>query len=332
MRRNNLAVICPSSTDATSFYRGYGVMGHLRRICPQLNIVQLSEINWATLTMVDAMFMQRPFTDGHLLMAKLTKRQGIPLWVDFDDALLFVPEANPTAKMYGDPRIRKNVAEIAAMADVMTVTTEHLAELMRPLCKDVRVIPNAFPDHLIAEFPPVAEPPLNRLVMWRGSNTHRADLNLVAKQIVDASHKHRDWTWLFCGEAPWFTDFMPRDAVTIAPPVDILEYFDLIAKCRPSLMLVPLVDDDFNRAKSNIAWLEGTYAGAAVLASHLPEFQRDGATTFRDATEFADNLSALLTSPSLPALRQRSLNEMRDRWVLTKVNKQRADVVAEIMG
>jgi hypothetical protein len=46
-------------------------------------------------------------------------------------------------------------------------------------------------------------------------------------------------------------------------------------------MFVPLVDNEFNRAKSNIAWLEGTWAGAKTIASDLPEFNKPGVTVYK---------------------------------------------------
>lgn len=51
-------------------------------------------------------------------------------------------------------------------------------------------------------------------------------------------------------------------------------------------MIVPLEDNSFNRAKSNIALIEGTLAGATVMATNLPEFSDSWCHTFRTNADF----------------------------------------------
>jgi hypothetical protein len=78
---------------------------------------------------------------------------------------------------------------------------------------------------------------------------------------------------MFVGDDPWFTRFIPKSRrIVIKQPLDIYEYMQLIVQTHPALMIVPLVDSNFNRCKSDCAWLEGTFAGATVLA---PEFQAE---------------------------------------------------------
>jgi hypothetical protein len=53
----------------------------------------------------------------------------------------------------------------------------------------------------------------------------------------------------------------------------IIDYFKFFNELNPNIFIYTLKDTQFNRAKSNISWIEATYAGAAVIApSFLPEF------------------------------------------------------------
>jgi hypothetical protein len=65
--------------------------------------------------------------------------------------------------------------------------------------------------------------------------------------------------------------------------MDIIEYTHLLQNCQSSIMIVPLVKNDFNKAKSNIGFIEGTFAGAMTIAPDLPEFKKcNGCVTYTD--------------------------------------------------
>jgi len=56
----------------------------------------------------------------------------------------------------------------------------------------------------------------------------------------------------------------------------------MLQDANPHYMLVALEECDFNRGKSNIAWLEATFAGAACIAqSSMPEFARVPTVQYR---------------------------------------------------
>ena len=78
-------------------------------------------------------------------------------------------------------------------------------------------------------------------------------------------------------------------------------YMDLLAKCDVSLM--PLSDGGFNRAKSDLKFIEAGANRVAALASHVVygETIEDGRTglLFRDPAEFQAKLLRLATMPEL---------------------------------
>ena len=74
----------------------------------------------------------------------------------------------------------------------------------------------------------------------------------------------------------WLFQKVGRQSGNMEPQIwerEVPRYFQNLRRLKPTYCFVPLYDDVFNRCKSGIAWLEGTYAGAVCLASALPEFQ-----------------------------------------------------------
>lgn len=324
----NLAVICPSMTDATSFYRGLGPLGELRRQRKDLSLCLTPEINWATLNLVDGVFLQRPFADSHRKIAEIVKNNKTPLWVDFDDDLFAVPEWNPCYSIYNKDRVQKNIAEITAMADVVSVTTQELADKLAPLNKNIRIIPNALNLRLVGLPKPIEKKP-GTLVFWRGSKTHRLDLNECAEACIHAAKRDPGLTFFFIGESPWFADYMPDNQVICAEPVDPIEYHQLLAKLQPNLQIVPLYDCPFNRSKSNIAWIEGTWAGAAVVGPTWWKVPMAGAEISDFQTRMGYVLDHLDFDTRLE-LNQKAWHHLQEHYTLETVNEQRLTILKEL--
>lgn len=336
----NLGVICPIQTDATSFYRGLGPLSQLRKDFDDLSLVFPQEVNWSSLSLCDALFLQRPFTAAHLKVAELAKANRVPLWVDFDDDLFSVPAWNPCSSTYNKEDIQKNIATICAMADAVTVSTEPLKEKLQPLSKRTLVIPNALPIQLLGtptkqerDLGPLTEGD-GTLVLWRGSQTHRRDLTLAANACVELAQAHPSVTWFFLGDSPWFTDYMPEMQTITAPPVDPIDYFCLLQKIRPDIVIVPLEDCPFNRSKSNIAFLEATWAGAATLAPKFPEWEGwPGITHYTSSQGFKQALDGLLQlpRPNRQDLVKASWEAIEQKRTLGATNAIRAQVIKELV-
>jgi hypothetical protein len=297
-----------------------------------LTVSFVSETSWATLAFADVLFMQRPHRQRDLDTLKMAKAQGVKTWVDYDDFLLDVPTDNPTAKHYRSEATMKCVAECIATADVVTVSTPFLAEKLAPLNTNIVVIPNALNTKLFNIEAPVVGVEQNNVILWRGSATHRADYSTVAEQLVELAYRPelKAWAWVFLGDRPWFTELMPPKNVVCMEPLDVIEYHSFIKTLKPALMFVPLVENDFNKCKSNCAWLEASYAGAVVAAPHMQEWKRSGIVQ-GVADSFGKNITHLVENP---AIRQRCANlsreYIREHLTLEKVNQKRMEVINQL--
>lgn len=321
----------PNRDDATSLYRAMGPFGRLSKSM-ELSLVFPPEVSWSTVAMVDVMFLQRPFTANHVVMAERARSSRVPLWIDYDDDLFAVPPENPTYGVYSHESTQKQVAKICAMADVITVSTETLKEKLKRLNKNIIVVPNALDDWLLEKRLPRREP-REQLVFWRGTSTHQKDLMEVSGELyeVATSEAAQKWSWQFMGYNPfWISERMGKNCI-ISDALDPLNYLQYLDKLSPALMVVPLTFNDFNRAKSNIAWLEGSYAGAAVIAPDMPEFRRPGCMTYKNSEEFQAILAMCIAGKyNLTEKNETSWNHIRRHLTLTQVNPLREQILKSL--
>lgn len=334
----NLLTIIPKMTDGTSFYRGVGPLSHLKEIATadgapfQMGIY--SSLDWSILAFQHGVFAQRPFTKEHLRAIEISKANGRRVWVDYDDNLLKVPRDNPTHETYEENK--KNVATILAIADEVSVSTLALgAEFneirKRAKLKPCRYIPNAWNSHMVKEHPERAEA-RNPLVIWRGSATHDRDLLTYANELQAVSREFKQWTFSFIGKPFWMVmEMLNTPNVLQLPAVDTIEYFDVLGKTRPSVMVVPLHSSDFNYCKSNIAAIEAFYAGAVPIVPDWEEWKVPGALRYRTREEFRNVLSgALLGTYDLKSLAEEGWQWVRKQRNIESVNLQRLDILQNI--
>lgn len=294
-----------------------------------LSMVYSDEFSWPMAKACDAVFMQRPSSDKHVKDCIDTKRLGLPLWVDYDDDLLSVPTDNPTYAIYGQEKIQKNVIQMLQMADVVTVSTKALAETMmeRGIKQRFVVIENGA-DLDEQEFPAMHKK--SDVVLWRGSQSHVRDVLSVAEELEKIINADQDHEWDFMGDRLWFlTDNILHPKIRIVPPLKLLDYFDYLRSRSPGIVMAPLVDNRFNRAKSNIAWIEATMVGAICICSDLPEWQREGAINYKNPQDFVVAFKAAFDASAerLESMWQKSVAEVKNTYCLEVQNKKREEIL-----
>lgn len=275
-----IGAIIPDRRDSTSVYRGVGPLSALRRDYGH-QTVHLRSIEWSTLREIDVLFMQRPCLPEHLQAIRAAHASNVPVWVDFDDDLASIPEWNPTTMLYNAKKYGANTLEAAAMADLLTVSTRRLLEVYKPLDGVAVVVPNAIDTQWL---PPNPRPrdPAKKIVLWRGSGTHRWDLNLLWPAVQEIESRRDDVRFVFMSDnPPWFVEYMRTDAEFI-PWMDYPSYMRALNEVAPDVVVVPLYDCPLNRAKSNIAAQPTFRFSDAWQAAEV----RDSLGIFRSKTDF----------------------------------------------
>lgn len=152
-------------------------------------------------------------------------------------------------------------------------------------------------------------------VLWAGSDTHERDLDLVVPALKRFKDAHDNVQLIFFGMVP---NALVNEATFI--PLNPLEvYPDLMQLIRPHVGIAPLEDIPFNKAKSNIKYLELTLAGCPVIASDITPYSEtiddneDGLLAKPDA--WFDKLESLYQSNlKRKSLWERAMVKVKDEF------------------
>lgn len=336
-----IGAFLPDATDATSFYRGAGPLAQLKRTHPEVQIAWGDLKNramwWTTMCASDVIFVQRPGSVSQLEAIKEAKCASKKVWIDFDDDLFHVPVSNPGYFHYSQPETRKILETAIKTADLVTVSTLALGQVVTPHLNTTArcvVIPNAYDDETFAWMSGALEP-RQKVIVWRGSKTHDADVQVYAPAIIEVLKKHPDWKFHAFGDLPWMiTEHLPAIQWSHSR-LPILFYQRDLYNLKPAAVVVPLTDHLFNHSKSNIAYIEATLAGAATVApSYLPEFQRPGIygmnpETCAEVLKHVMEQTNTLQSMTALSLARRYLEDKIPLW---KMNDERLKWIHWLIG
>lgn len=240
-------------------------------------------------------FFQRPGGRGYPEAMMQLKAYGCKIWVDHDDDLFHIPTDNKTYMSIAAEDYQKSVVRCLKTADVVTVSTDALKEAVKLTTFDTPIvtIPNAID---FRWWDPVITKrwPKRKQVNWRGLDSHHRDLELIARPMHDLYVEHTDWTFGFFGWNPYFiTDHMEQNRFSLYK-TPIFAYHQELTASGGCVGVVPLRDSDFNRAKSNIAWMELSLSGHGVVASPLHEFIAPGIQNFHSDQEFIEKVEYMM--------------------------------------
>lgn len=266
-----IMAVTPNLHDAMSYYR---TVCPLLRLEEEYNDVEVvfgspdADYSWDTFMRFNILFLQRPSTEKHLELILQAKRHGLKVWVDIDDLLWGVTIDSPAFTHFNQDKIKDRIGQCLFEADVVSTSTKLLADETIDFTKRegaTIVIRNA------VDF--TTEPTFknDNNILWRGSHTHMADLMEHADELIKFGKQSKS-VYYFYGYAPWFI-MNQVNCTHYGYFNDLTEYFRTAKTHAYSLAVAPLVDNDFNRCKSDIAALEAVMIGTTPLVPDWEEWQ-----------------------------------------------------------
>jgi glycosyltransferase involved in cell wall biosynthesis len=234
---------------------------------------------------------------------RLARKGGRPRLVfEIDDDLWNIDHRSERAHaFFARPEILANLEANIRVADAVTVTTEPLADLVRPLNPEVHVIPNYLPAWLLDHQRPRRD---GRVVIgWGGSATHRMDWEQCGEQVRRYLQRAPKQVEFHCIGSDYTREFrLPRERVRVTPwTKTVPDYWRALDM---DVMVAPLQAHPFNRSKSPLRVLEAAMLGIPVVASDYgpyAQFVQHGTTGLlvRADHEWGKHLRALVEDTAM---------------------------------
>lgn len=307
--------------DATDFYRCTGVLEYIKD--PQIDFKRLRDImsiDWQDIAGLDILIVQRPLNEAGLRLIDIAKGMNIKVILDYDDDVFNIPSHNPSYEYYKDnEEIIKQCLELSDEVWVSTLQIKRSIEATR-LNNNIHVIPNAHNDFI---FPVELKKPLdkeNKLAVYRGGATHNEDVYAIQDELVEKIN-NSDWEFRFIGSRFPAIEVKTGNNHTYTHPMSMISYFNYLHQSNPSIVFFPLLTNKFNHAKSNICFLEATYAGAAFFSNkELYEYRRQNNMVFPISEFFKEPDMELLEM-----FNNTAWEYIKENLLLSKINQQRLE-------
>ena len=302
--------------------------GHYRIIHPGegmaqagLADVRVSEYHYGPVEMErlqpDTWVLQRLLSDSAYDMVRRTAPYTQAFKVaELDDYLLNLPMKNGhRAQLPQDmTRIMRRWLELS---DRLVVSTAPLADALRKMHPDIRVVPNRLPPAQWAHLSSQRRQGRKPRVGWAGGASHQGDLELIA-DVVQALAGEVEWVFLGMCPEPMRPYLHEQHT-----PVPINLYPQKLASLNLDLAVAPLEHNLFNDCKSNLKLLEYGACGYPVVCSDVAAYRGDMPVT-RVKNRYKDWVDAirmhLADLDAAAAAGDTLRNTIRQDWMLEEAH------------
>lgn len=312
---------------AVDYYADYGGCGWWRLIAPALlmNLEQKATINGVTTMEVSPSFyagmqavrLQRQATPVQLnfmkFLSEVRTQTNMKLIYEVDDIIFKddIPLYNRCREGFEDPSILACSLEMMRMSDEMSVTCQYMKDYYQAKTgvKNITVVPN-YPAKMWMEryYNPTAivknynENRNQPRVAYVGSGTH-FDVQNKTNQHDDFYHVHqeiiksrRKFKWVFVGGYPLLLKpYIDSGEMEFFPWFPLKDLGRAYTDTKCQAVYAPLTDCTFNKAKSNIKYLESACCGIPGVFQDLVTYE-DAPLRFKTGTDLVNQLEVLLDS------------------------------------
>jgi glycosyltransferase involved in cell wall biosynthesis len=237
---------------------------------------------------------------------RVSKQAALPIWrrmaakhrlvYETDDDVFSIDPSNTMAYLTHDDDAA-DATEFAAMAaDMVTVSTDHLAEVMSKYNRNVVVLKNRIDGALLD----LDRPRRDRVTVgWAGGDSHVRDFDMVSAQLRRFFERNPAVDFHNIGSN--YLRVFKLPGRHSGWQQDIFDYYRLIDF---DIGIAPLADTVFNRSKSAIKAIEYGALGIPVVASDVEPYRDyviDGKTGFlvRSEHEWGKRLYELVNDEAM---------------------------------
>ncbi len=259
----------------------------------------------------DMVIIQRTypsFREKYQKVIEFARKHNKPIVFELDDYLFDLPEDHP------DRQSGAYVGDLLTMlyalsdADFVTVPTKILKEKLEPFNQNIVVIPNFIDEELwqYAEGVEQAEPKDQIVIGYMGSYTHQSDLDSIMPVLVKVEEEYGEKVKFKVWGVPLPSELASLENFEYLPSISSVytEFADQFKQEKIDIFIAPLIDNEFNRAKSHLKYLEYSAMQVPGVFSDLEPYStvvKDGVNGFLASTqdEWYEKISKLIEDSNL---------------------------------
>ncbi len=270
--------------------------------------------------------------DSLALFREMKAKHGKVFLTEIDDYILSIPAKNQASEYFrpGSDLVSIAVDQIRE-SDGLIVSTPYLGDLYKKFNKNIHVVENCIDTGLWHTHKNEGE---EVKIGWMGGGTHEDDLEIVKDVVFELLDEHKNLSFHFLHGVPRFFRDVPRIKADLGfRPID--KYPKWVMKAGFDIGIAPLEDNNFNRGKSNLRWLEYSAMGIPTVASPLPHFTqsiKEGETGFiaRSNDEWKYNLKKLIQDKALRhSIGLKARKEVENKWSIRTLRGKYKSVLEE---
>ncbi len=276
---------------------------------------------------VDVLVIQRRASQLFKAWYLEAERRGIKTVFEMDDHLWAVPKHNPAREEWDRKETQRLLRWQLDHSDAILVSTVPLKQAVIEYGGQAPAKVHVAMNHLHPDVWAGTEGSKrydngDKIVIgYQGSMTHNIDFGTALPALARVLQHHPNVMLRFFGYVPpIIKDVIDLSRWQYAKGVMFDQYPQKLAYMNYTIGIAPLVDSKFNRAKSNIKFLEySTLKVPSVCSNVYPYAQtvRHGDTGFLATTEqeWYDALTALVTDAKLRTdMGQRAYDDVWENW------------------
>jgi len=258
----------------------------------------------------------------HVFLDTAKHFTGAKLILDLDDHPFVHNEKHPLYEKL--VKKRPMMEAMILLSDHIVVSTEPLKQALKKYGKKITVIPNAIDPEIWKVKKAEARADNIIRIGWIGSGSHLADTHIINGAFNRILAKYPNVEIHLCG-------FVDNDSSRgerefhHKPTIGYKEYPQYVADLDLDIAVAPLMDSEFNRAKSNIKWLEHSMLATPMVLSNVTPYKEcveDRKTGFlaKGEDQWVKYLSWLIEDP----LRRKTMGEAAKKKVMAEylISKQ----------
>jgi len=238
---------------------------------------------------------------NHLLTLRDVMRKK--LIVDIDDNVFKVhPDNYVYTELAPGTEPYKTFQYLFREADALVCSTEPLADAMRAYNPNVYVIPNAI-DQTIWKVPIKKNSGKKVKIGWVNGPTHEQDVQVFYPVVKEIVKRYPNVEFHHIGWMSEIFEKLPRQEMVFGTQ-GYKEFPKFLAGLGMDILVAPLIDDEFNRGKSNIKFLEAAMCEVPTVCSDVYPYSKtithgkDGYLA-KSSSEWIKHLSELIESKEL---------------------------------